>query len=134
MSTISFYTTGEKITAIHYDNAIIYSNSSQEKTTVPPLQFDEEESEKIIQFLNESIENKHLTEIEITHFERDIYFTSANVQDKYTLAIAVYKGNEMDNFYDSDTELTDFFKIEFMCESEEIIAFKQKIEGLLNNN
>ncbi|MFN5982927.1 MAG: hypothetical protein ACK479_05630, partial [Fluviicola sp.] len=111
---------------------IIYSNSSLEKTAVPPLQFDEEESKEIIRFLNESIENKHLTEIEVTHFERDIYFTSANVQDKYTLAIAVYKGNEMDNFYDSDTELTDFFKIEFMCDSDEIIAFKQKIEGLLS--
>ncbi|MFN5983447.1 MAG: hypothetical protein ACK479_08280 [Fluviicola sp.] len=40
MSTISFYTTGEKITAIHYADEIIYSNSYLEKKSVPQIQFD----------------------------------------------------------------------------------------------
>jgi hypothetical protein len=132
MSNITIYTAKERIFRIQLNDKSLFDKSTGNEAEIKSLYFEADDTKEILRFLTESIENKHLTEIEITHFEKDIYFTSANTNDVYTLAIAVYTGNEMDSFYDSDTELTDFFKLEMVHSGNEMAEFRFRLNSLID--
>ncbi len=133
MSHISIHTANERILSIQFNDHFLFVKKEVSQAEVKTLKFEEQESKEIVRFLTESIENKHLTEIEFANNEKDIYFTSANMNGVYTFAIAVYSGNEMESFYDSDTELTDFFKFELVHSGDEMRAFKSALNSLVDS-